>query len=165
MHKHTERSSYREKLVEHLFLGELLKHSWASDCQLEVGKPEVDNSGYDVIIEDNGVVRHVQLKSSYIGSKTSQQKVHLKLADKPSGCVIWVQFDADTLDLGPFFFFGGPPGKPLPNIEEERIARHTKGDQSGYKAERPRIRVINKGHFERINSLQELYKVLFGAKS
>ena len=165
MNKHIEHSSYREKLIEHLFVGELLKLSWATDCQLEVGKPEVDNSGYDLIIEDNGVVRHVQLKSSYVGSKTSRQKVHSKLAEKPSGCVIWVQFDEDTLDLGPFYFFGGPPGKSLPSIEEAPVARHTKGDHSGYKAERPRIRVINKGSFEQIVSVQELYQELFGLKS
>ena len=163
MNKHTEHSSYREKLIEHLFVGELVKLSWATDCQLEVGKPEVDNSGYDIIVEDNGVVRHVQLKSSYIGSKTSRQKVHSKLAEKPSGCVIWVQFDEDTLDLGPFYFFGGLPGKPLLSIEEAQIARHTKGDRSGYKAERPKIRIINKGSFERIDSVQELYGVLFGS--
>ena len=48
MNKHSEQSSYREKLIEHLFIGELLKLSWTNgDCQLEVGKPEVDNSGYD----------------------------------------------------------------------------------------------------------------------
>jgi hypothetical protein len=28
MNKHTEHSSFREKLVEHLFVGELLKLSW-----------------------------------------------------------------------------------------------------------------------------------------
>ena len=70
MSKHSEHSSYREKLIEHLFIGELLKSSWQNgDCQLEVGKPEVDNSGYDVIIEANRIVRHVQLKASYIGEK------------------------------------------------------------------------------------------------
>ena len=91
--RHTEHSSYREKLIEHLFIGELLKISWKNgDCQLEVAKPEVDNSGYDVVVEANGVIRHVQLKASYIGGKTSRQKVHTKLADKPSGCVVWIYF-------------------------------------------------------------------------
>ena len=69
---HTENSSFREKLIEHLFIGELLKLSWkSSNCTLEVASPEVDNAGYDVIAEDNGIVRHIQLKASYIGGKTA----------------------------------------------------------------------------------------------
>lgn len=71
--KHTDHSSNREKLIEHLFIGELLKLSWIQgDCQLEVAKPEVDNSGYDVIVEANQIIRHIQLKASYIGSKTAK---------------------------------------------------------------------------------------------
>jgi hypothetical protein len=82
MSKHSEHSSYREKLIEHLFIAELLKLSWQKgDCQLEVAKPEIDYSGYDLIIEANRIVRHVQLKAAYIGGKTSRQKVHTKLAD------------------------------------------------------------------------------------
>ena len=84
--KHTENSTYREKLIEHLFVGELLKKSWIDeDCNLEVIKPEVDNSGYDIVLEANGIIRHVQLKASYIGGKTAKQKIHIKLSEKPSG--------------------------------------------------------------------------------
>ena len=107
MTPHTENSAYREKLIEHLFVGELLKLSWLHHaCSLEVAKPEVDNSGYDLIAEANGLVRHIQLKTSIIGGKTASQKVHTKLAEKPSGCVVWIYFNEDTLHLGPFFYFG-----------------------------------------------------------
>ena len=163
MNKHSEHSSYREKLIEHLFVSELLKISWnRGDCQLEVAKPEVDNSGYDLIAEVRSVVRHIQLKASYIGGKTSRQKVHVKLAEKMSGCVVWVYFDENTLDLGPFYFFGSEPGKPLPSIENEKVARHTKGDSEGHKAERPNIRELNKGAFTCYDSIEDLYKTLFG---
>lgn len=162
--KHTVYSSYREKLIEHLFIGELLKISWQDDdCQLEVAKPEVDNSGYDIILEGGRVVRHVQLKSSYIGARASQQKIHVKLADKPSGCAIWVYFNEETLELGPFYFFGGTPGEPLPSLEGAKIARHTKGNSEGHKAERPNIRVLNKGQFICFDSISEIYKALFFA--
>ena len=162
MSKHSENSSYREKLIEHLFVGELLKHSWLTeDCLLEVSKPEVDNSGYDVVIEENKVIRHIQLKASYIGGKTARQNVHVKLADKPSGCVVWIYFNDETLELGPFYFFGGAAGSPLPSLEGTKVARHTKGDQDGYKAERPSIRVLNKGSFTKFNSICGLYDVLF----
>ena len=165
MSKHSEHSSYREKLIEHLFVGELLKLSWQNgDCQLEVAKPEVDNSGYDVIIEANRIVRHIQLKASFVGSKTSRQKIHVKLADKPSGCVIWIYFNENTLDLGPFYFLGGMAGKPLPSILGEKVAKHTKGDQDGHKAERPNIRELNKGDFTKYETIHDIYNVLFGIK-
>lgn len=160
--KHTESSSFREKLIEHLFVGELLRLSWQKDCGLEVAKPEVDNSGYDLITEAQGVVRHIQLKASYEGGKTARQKVHVRLADKPSGCVIWIYFNEETLALGPYYFFGGKPGEPLPSLENSKTARHTKGDQDGYKAERPNIKVLNKGDFTRYESVEEIYTALFG---
>lgn len=165
MSRHTEHSSFREKLIEHLFIGDLLKLSWADeDCALEVSKPEVDNAGYDLIMELNGVVRHIQLKTSFVGGKTSRQKVHVNLASKLSGCVIWIYFDEHSLELGPFLFFGGPPGGKLPSLDNSNIARHTKADQLLEKAERPNIRVLNKGDFERLETIQSLYKSLFGSK-
>ena len=166
MNKHTQHSTYREKLIEHLFVGELLKLSWIrGDCEIEVAKPEVDNSGYDIIIEDNSVIRHIQLKASYIGGKTSRQKLHIRLSEKPSGCVVWIYFDENTLELGPFLFFGGEPGQSLPSISDAKIARHSKGDSDGNKAERPDIRDVNKGRFTEYESIQDLYIALFGEKS
>jgi hypothetical protein len=166
MNKHSELSSFREKLVEHLFVGELLKLSWRSDsCDIEVASPEVDNAGYDLIAEANGIVRHIQLKASFVGSRTASQKIHLRLARKPSGCVIWIYFNSDTLELGPLLFFGGKPGQPLPALTGARIGKHTKGNKSGHKAERPHIRVINKGQFKRLDSVEDLYSALFSATS
>lgn len=162
MSKHSEHSSFREKLIEHLFVGELLKLSWHGSCTLEVASPEVDNSGYDIIVEDRGFVRHIQLKASYIGSKTSRQNIHTRLADKSSGCMVWVYFDDSTLSLGPFLFFGGAPGKRLPSLDDAKTARHTKGDQHGYKAERPNIRKLNKGQFTQHKTIEEIYAALFG---
>src|SRR6056297_544397 len=99
--RHFLHSSFREKLIEHLLISELLKHSWVrGDFCLEVSKPEVDNQGYDIVAEANGIIRHIQLKAAYLGSKTAKQKLHVALAGKPSGCVVWVYFDQDTLELG-----------------------------------------------------------------
>jgi hypothetical protein len=162
MKEHSINSSYRERLIEHLFIGELLKLSWRNkDCSLEVSKPEVDNSGYDLIIEVNGTLRHVQLKATFIGAKTTRQNIHLSLTRKPSGCVVWIYFNPDTLELGPYLFFGGKPGKPLSDITSHKVAKHTKGDAEGFKAERPSIRVINKGDFKKYSTINDLYRALF----
>jgi len=162
MTQHTENSSYREKLIEHLFVAELLKLSWLHHgCSLEVAKPEVDNAGYDLIVEAFGLVRHVQLKTSVVGGKTANQKVHSKLSEKPSGCVVWIYFDEKTMRLGPFLYFGAEAGKPLPSLDERKIAKHTKGNKDGVKAERPNIRVLPKGCFKKIESIEDIYAQLF----
>jgi len=115
---HFLKSSFREKLIEHLFIGELLKLSWRSGkCSLEIAKPEVDNQGYDLIAEANRIIRHIQLKASHMKARTARQNIHIALANKPSGCVIWIYFDEKTLKLGPFLFFGNEAGKPLPELD------------------------------------------------
>lgn len=159
---HFRFSTFREKLIEHLFLGELLRLSWQrGECSLEVAKPEVDSRGYDVIIERDGVVRHVQLKASSRGGATSRQTIHVGLAGKPAGCVIWIQFDPATLQLGPFLFFGSAAGQPLPDISRLGVARHTKGNAQGYKAERPDLRVVPKSQFLRLDTVEQVFAALF----
>ncbi|MGP5437378.1 hypothetical protein [Psychrobacter alimentarius] len=162
MSKHFEHSSFREKLIEHLFIGEMLKLSWLKDdCQLEVMKPEVDNAGCDVVLENSNVIRHIQLKTSKLGGTTSSQKVNIRLASKPSGCVIWIVFDEHTLELCYFYFFGAEAGKPLTGLENVKVAKHTKANADGIKAKRPNIRTINKGQFIRYESIEALFNVLF----
>ena len=164
MTQHTEHSSYREKLIEHLFIGELLKLSWLHHgCDLEIAKPEVDNSGYDIIAETKNLVRHIQIKTSIIGGKTAYQKIHTRLAEKPSGCMVWIYFNGETMGLGPFLFFGSEAGEPLPSIVERKIAKHTKGNKDGFKAERHNIRVLPKSSFEKFASIEGIYARLFQA--
>ena len=158
-------SVYRERLLEHLLIGELLKHAWLNDdARLEVARGEIDRAGYDVVLEAHGVIRHVQFKTSASISKTNKQNVHIGLAQKPSGCVIWSRFDPHTLRLGPFLFFGSAPGKPLTSLEGLAVAKHTKGDSKGKKANRPNLRVLPCRLFESISTIPALYDQLFGTK-
>ncbi|EIC2576077.1 TPA: hypothetical protein I7272_24085 [Vibrio parahaemolyticus] len=162
MKQHYLNSSFRERLIEHSLISELLKISWKNgSCSIEIAKPEVDNQGYDLIMEDLGAIRHVQLKTSHIGSSTTRQKIHVALANKPSGCVVWVYFNETTLDLGPFLYFGDRPNKKLPNINDFPIAKHTKGNADGIKNERLSIRVVSKSKFVVLETMEELYEALF----
>ena len=57
---HTESSSYREKLIEFLFVGELLSYFWQKGkYDAEFIRSEVDNGGYDLVIKCNFVLRHI----------------------------------------------------------------------------------------------------------
>ena len=157
------RSSLRESLVEHLLLGEIMKHLWLhSGCELMVLTPQVDDGGYDLALEANAVLRHVQLKSSSLDAKTASVNVSLKLAAKPSGCVLWALFDANTMALGPFLWFGGPPGSPLPSISDLQVAKHSKGNAQGVKLPRPGLRVIPRARFERLTDVPAVVERLFG---
>ena len=78
MEQHYLKSSFREKLIEHQFIGELLKCAWQDgECSMEIAKPEVDSGGYDLIAEQNGIVRHIQLKASHVNAKAAKQKIHI----------------------------------------------------------------------------------------
>jgi hypothetical protein len=156
-------SSYREMLLEHLFAGAIMKHLWLKGySRLEILKSQVDDSGYDLILEANNVVRHIQLKSSHIGSTTSRVNINVALARKPSGCVIWMSFDTKTLDFEYFQWFGGDAGEKLPDLGIFKKATHTKRNAQGEKTERPNIRIVPKGDFSRVDTIEELVTRLFG---
>ena len=135
MSQHSQQSSYREKLIEHLFVGELLKYSWTNrNCALAIARPEVDNGGYDVVAEEGDVVRHIQLKAAHRRAVANGQKVHIALSQKPAGCVVWILFESDTLQLGPYLLFGGGPREPLVVDDFEggkTYERQLQGHQSG----------------------------------
>ncbi len=158
-------SSRREKLVEHVFVGEILRTLWCAGVhEVDVLRAETDAAGYDIVIEVGSVARHIQLKSSARNAKTSRQNVNLALGRKLSGCVLWIMFDPSTLELGPFLWFGESPGKPLRDITGFPIAKHTKGNIKGKKTERKNIRVINKGKFKKVESISAVVTELFGQK-
>ena len=158
-------SALREKVIEHLFIGDLLRSLWCQGSRdIEILRAEVDRAGYDIVLESNGVLRHVQFKASYRRAKTSTVGININLAHKPSGCVIWIWFDPDSMDLGPFLWFGGQPGEPLPPLGD-RVGKHTKGDRTGLKAERPNIRILAKGRFSVLTTMDDVTQALFGVAS
>jgi hypothetical protein len=160
-----EHSVLREKVVEHIFLAELSR-SLLLDLAMpfEVLRSEFDAFGYDVVIDANGVLRHVQLKATTAAGARAHVDVQVALADKPSGCVVWIFVDPATFGLGPFLWFGGSPGEALPSLGE-RAVRHTRGDATGEKKVRAGLRRIPKGMFARFETMRELALAMFGMAS
>ena len=111
------KSMFYEQLVEHVFVSEVLQEVWYFFGEtVEVLRSEVDSSGYDVVFECKGVLRHVQLKTSKADAKASRQKVNLALADKPSGCVVWIIRHEDRKSCRmrlSYLFFGDEAGQRL----------------------------------------------------
>lgn len=160
------KSNFYEQLIEHAFISELLQEAWFRYGKtVEVLRSEIDSSGYDLLLECNGAIRHVQLKSSIAGSKTAYQKINTALAGKPSGCVVWLlrEEDEDTCRVKlRYLFFGNSPGEPLPSLENFKMAKHTKGNSQGIKKERPAIRQVPKSKFVEFSGIKELLEKLFG---
>jgi hypothetical protein len=150
-------------LLEHLFAGEVMRNVWLSCTRrLEILKPQVDDGGYDLVMETSSVVRHVQLKATFNGSTVRRFNINSALAAKPSGCVICLLFDEKTLNLGPFYWFGGAPNAPLPDLTAFPIAKHTKGNAQGAKNPRPNLRVVPLSAFALVPTVAELSVKLFG---
>jgi hypothetical protein len=129
---------------------------------IEILKSEVDRGGYDVVLEANGVIRHVQLKSSFRGSKVREVDISTKLLHKPNGCIIWLEFDRETLAIERFYWFGSEAGSNrLPNLGE-RISRHSKGNSKGAKNPRLGHRVVKKRDFQVLADICDVVRELFG---
>jgi hypothetical protein len=159
---HSFDSSLREQALVHLFLGQLLAFMWRNGRRdIEVLKSEVDRGGYDVVLESNGIIRHIQLKSSFRGSKVREVDVSTKLLRKPGGCVLWLEFDRESLAIEGYYWFGGKAGMALPDLGL-RVARHSKGNSDGEKTERPIHRVLTRGRFEALTNICEVVNRLFG---
>jgi hypothetical protein len=156
------RSATREKILEHRFLADVASELWRRGAfDLSVSFSEVDNSGYDVIIEVGDVVRHVQLKAMREGGKRRDFDLQLRLAEKPSGCAILMIHDAVTLRISGYRIFAGAPGEALAALGE-RIVRHVKGNAIGFKAERPALRAVALAKFDPVADVRALVDRLFG---
>jgi hypothetical protein len=162
------KSTFYEQLVEHVFISEVLQEVWYSFGKTaEVLRSEVDASGYDVVFECNGFLRHIQLKTSKPDAKTSGQKVNIALAEKPSGCIVWIMRHEDHSDRRmrlSYLFFGGDAGQSLPLLTEFKVARHTKANAQGVKNYREAIRIVPKTRFRTAETTRELVEVLFGLR-
>ena len=159
---HFIHSTLRERIVEHVFVGEVLRRLWQLDVtDVEVLRSEFDAGGYDLVMSYRKVVRHIQLKTVMLDGKAANTKVSLKLMEKPSGCVIWIILTPE-LQLQSYLWFGGLPGERLPDIRKMKVAKHTKGNAKGIKAERPNLRIVPRSRFETIETLDALLCRLFG---
>lgn len=157
-------SSHREKVVEHVFLGELLRYLWVKRIPgVQVLKPEVDASGYDIVLSLGRVIRHVQLKTMMKGGKARFQPVHDSLAAHPSGCVVWIVLN-EELRFEQFLWYGERPGRPLEKLLKCKRARRTRANAEGVKGFRPNTRKVPKSAFESLDGIDALVRRLFGAR-
>lgn len=155
-------STLRERIVEHVFVGEALRKLWQLKVRdVEVLRSEFDVGGYDLVMSYRKIVRHIQFKAVTENSKTSNVTVSVKLMEKPAGCVIWIGVNP-KLELISFRWFGDEPNRPLPDITNLKPAMQVRANAKGVKGERSNYRIIPKGRFKKLETLDQVLDRLFG---
>ncbi|MBP2558908.1 hypothetical protein J2857_001659 [Neorhizobium galegae] len=159
--QHYRFSSLRENIVEHLFVGLALKKLWEHGIvDVEILRSEFDAYGYDLVISRGDLVRHVQIKSG-----TSPKKISVSrfLAERPSGCIVFIVLD-DMLNMTSFMFYGADPGAPLPDIEGLKTTKRATANSQGLKPIRENHRDVPPSAFRKLNDLDHLLEALLGLK-
>ena len=155
------RSRDRENLIEHVFISEVLQECWfVREQPIEVLRSEVDAYGYDLVLECNGIVKHVQLKATESGSSTRKQIVNRFLQQKVGGCVVWIVFkqhpNVGRVSLTYRYFGGKRPRDRMPTLGD------TPAMSPRSKTIRPNTRVLDIRQFEAIPTTEALINRMFG---
>jgi hypothetical protein len=156
-------SNYREKLIEHVFIAEVLQEcAFVRNQVVEVLHAEVDAGGYDLVLQMGDVIRHVQLKTRFKSAVGRKVIVNANLEQHRGGCVVWMFWDVDPAthraSLTYRWFGDGPRQrtKPLPAT----VGTNPRGGTT-----RPNTRVMKWGDFEPTQGavkIGELVTRLFG---
>ena len=161
--RHYVHPALRERIVEHVFVGEALRALWRRNItDVEVLRSAFDAGGYDLVMSYRAIVRHIQLRVSVEGGKIACVTASLKLMVKPSSCILWIVV-ADDLEFRSFLWYGNEPGESLPDIREMKTASHTKANAAGVKTDRPGQRDIPRNAFALLASLDAVLERLFGS--
>lgn len=148
-------------ILEHLFLGELLRYIWQhfpNDPSPEVMSAGVDDSGYDIVLEWRGVLRHIQLKGR--AGQGAYIRVNRVLSRKPAGCVVLLSCGQDLASIKYSLIGASPPG-PL-DLTPYRKAKRLRANRLGIKAETLSTCLIPVSAFEPRLEMADLVKALFG---
>lgn len=151
--QHYENSSLRENIIEHLFVGSALRALWQNGVTgVEILRSEFDAYGYDLVVSYGNLVRHVQLKS---GKTIKAISVSNLLAEKPSGCVVFIVVN-DDLEAVRYLLFSGQAGSPLPSIADFKQTKRTTPKSDGKKPSRIKHRTVTASNFTKYESLTAL---------
>jgi hypothetical protein len=141
------RSSYRDTFLEQLLIADLMRLLWPEPVEVDRLPAAVD--GCDLLLRCRGVLRHVQFQTSLRSSVTREVPVSVDLARRHGACVVWARFDPHMLAPVEFWWFGGDPGAPMPEISQWRPVRGR--------------HMVPRTVFTRLESVAELAELMFGA--
>ena len=156
-------SHYRENLLEHVFVAEVLQEcAFVRHQKVEVLRAEVDDGGYDLVFQLGDIVRHVQLKTRSKKGRARKVQVNANLEKHLGGCVVWMFWDVDPSTERACLTYRWSGNNPRQRTKSlpDTVGRHTRGG-----GERPNMRVMKWGDFdppEGTIDTAALVKLLFG---
>ncbi|WP_245435059.1 hypothetical protein [Mesorhizobium sp. WSM3879] len=154
-------STLRERIVEHVFVGDALRELWRLGVyDLEVLRSEFDAHGYDLVMARGKIVRHIQFKTG-TQKKPGTVSLSRSLAEKPSGCAIWIRLNPD-LGMGPSFWFGAAPGQRLAALDGYPNSRRVTPNKTGVRPIRKNHHEVPGAAFVPRSTLREIVADLFG---
>lgn len=159
--EHFQHSQLREKILEHLFVGELLRQLWRRKrFDVEVLRSEFDAHGYDLVITRGSLVRHVQLKSG-VQSKPGRIALSTNLERRGSGCAIWIGVQND-LTMARFYYLGARPGEPFTFGAMATAARRVGRTARGIRPLRGNHVIAPAAMWQEVNGIEGCIRALLG---
>ena len=160
----TDGSRLVERTLEYQFLGMLTAELLRRGLRYEVLRGDIDLDGHDIVVETDGIARHIQLKAVAEGGKTREVPINLALASKPSGCVLWMTYDPARFTITGWRWFGGVPGARLPHLGN-KPGKHSRANSQGIKAPRLNTRILATRAFTNLLDIADVTDALFGTPS
>src|SRR5438876_4901241 len=131
------------------FLWRLYSELWRRqpNTKVLVFESEIDDSGFDVVVSVEKYTRHIQLKSSMIGSSTKSAQLHQSLCRLPGGCVVWMEYLRSTLEVQKYHLLAfSNPSESL-DFSKFALAKTTRANSRGLKKIRQGCHVVSKSAF------------------
>ena len=159
------RSTYRESLLEAIFVSELVQVAWVLGYEdVEVARAFVDFKGYDLIATSGDITRHIQLK----GVRQPRIKMHRGIELKESGCCVLLRPRASGKRIEMRYqYFGPSPGGRLVFADDVKVAKGAhwvKRDGKTVKPEKENHVVVPRSRFSPAEPahMEDLIPLLLG---
>ena len=154
-----------EKALEYRFLADVTAELLLRGVDYDILRGEVDEHGHDIVIEVEGCTRDIQLKAMVKGGRRRRFSLNVKLAGKPSSCVVLTTYDPASFLADSYRVLGEGPGQVLSIDQHAAVAVQPRANANGVKAARPNHRVLTRGNFKTIGDVAGLVDRLFGASA
>ncbi len=165
--QYVQRYSLRiEAALRHAFIAELYSYLWAKnpDIALRVYEADADDMGFDVVLSQGVITRHVQLKSIFEGSTTKHVNLRDCLTSLSGGCAVVCFYRASDLKIVRYGFLGFTSDRESLKFTAFSLAKHTRGNAAGVKKMRSDTRKIPLSAFFQNLSISDVAFMMLNVK-
>lgn len=147
INKESEFSNFRESMVEHRFIAELMEYCWQRDFfDIQVLHSEIDDSGYDLVVSIKNNTSFLQLKVTSEESRVCEFPIHQNLVSKPNAFILLIEYEKSNISIHKRHL------KPITSIEWDDCSPATNSHNRA--KERNNVRMIKRKSIK--NSKDEL---------